>query len=141
MTPRNRITAEEIVDIRNACLDGVSIHDLAARYGRSNSTIAKHTSDLRAKPELPPIEVAPDNPEAERWEQRAACRWSDVDTFFPNEEDKPGIDFAKRICGACAVRATCLQEALDSNLIGIWGGTTDRQRSGMKARARRAAAA
>jgi WhiB family redox-sensing transcriptional regulator len=139
VTARTQLTEAEIAEIRDACLDGVSVHDLAARYGRSNTTIAKHTYDLRAQPEMPPLDVAPDNPHAERWDQRAACRGTDVDVFFPTEDDKAGIDFARRICGTCAVKTPCLQEAMDSGSQGIWAGTTDRQRNGMRDRARRVA--
>lgn len=72
MSPR--LTATEIDEIRDAHLDGVGVRELAARYSRSTTTISKVTFDLRAQPEMPPPEVAPDNPNAERWWQRAACR-------------------------------------------------------------------
>lgn len=141
MTSRTQLTPAQIAEMRDLCIDGMSIRDLAARFGRSTTTVSNYTLDLRAQPELPPLDVAPDNPKAERWDQRAACRGTDREVFFPTEEDKAGINFAKRICAVCPVTVPCMQEAMDFNLQGIWGGTTDRQRGGMKARARRAAAA
>jgi WhiB family redox-sensing transcriptional regulator len=141
VSSRTQLTPAEIEEIRDAHLDGVGVHELAARYRRSTTTISKVTFDLRVQPEMPPLEVAPDNPDAQKWTQRAACRWSDVDTFFPGEDNKPGIEFAQRICAACPVTVPCLQEAMDTGSLGIWAGTTERQRNGMRARARRAAIA
>jgi hypothetical protein len=36
---------------------------------------------------------------------------------------------AKAICAECPYKARCLEYALVNHEIGIWGGTTDRQRS------------
>lgn len=43
---------------------------------------------------------------------------------------------AKKLCLGCKVVAECLTYALDNprHTVGIWGGTTDRQRRGMKRR-------
>jgi WhiB family redox-sensing transcriptional regulator len=143
VTKRAQLTPAQITEMRDLCLDGMGIRELAARFNRSSTTVSNYTADLRARPEMPPLEVAPDNPNADRWWHRAACRDTDVNTFYPGDDDGPGIEFAQRICGACPleVRSACLQEALEAGLQGIWGGTTDRQRHKMSARARRGAAA
>lgn len=52
-------------------------------------------------------------------------------------EGTPGQEaWAKKLCLLCKVGAKCLTYALDNPLhtVGIWGGTTDRQRHGMKRR-------
>src|SRR5258705_414896 len=57
--------------------------------------------------------------------------------FFP----APGkcIDEARAICGACPVREQCLDFALTNGCIGVWGGTTERERSRLRQRNRTSA--
>ncbi|TAH33947.1 WhiB family transcriptional regulator [Candidatus Saccharibacteria bacterium] len=72
-----------------------------------------------------------------------ACKAYDPEMFFPTEEHMPGrgggrlssaSKEAKRVCDTCAVSKICLQYALERGEIGIWGGTTTRQRKEMKGR-------
>ncbi len=55
--------------------------------------------------------------------------------FFP---DRGGSSKAARaICARCPVRAECLQYALErGEMFGIWGGTSERERRGMKSKRR-----
>jgi WhiB family redox-sensing transcriptional regulator len=66
------------------------------------------------------------------WRTRSACRDSDPDIFFPIGSSGPAveqIETARRICGACAVNAECLEFALATNQeAGIWGGCTEEER-------------
>ncbi len=66
---------------------------------------------------------------AERdWRRRAACRGHDTAAFFPLRGEP--IDDARAMCRACPVRVECLEYALDESgdPLGVWGGTSQRQR-------------
>lgn len=77
----------------------------------------------------------------DRWRDRAACRSTDPELFFPVGSTGPvleEIEAAKKVCASCPVREPCLQFALESNQdTGIWGGTTEEERRRIR-RARRA---
>jgi WhiB family transcriptional regulator, redox-sensing transcriptional regulator len=73
------------------------------------------------------------------WTERSACKalgetyGHDTVTrlFFPapGESHEP----AKAICGACVVRAQCLEYALETpEHHGIWGGYSERERQGIR---------
>jgi len=78
--------------------------------------------------------ILPQNPPRPGWMDDGSCHkpaFRDVD-FFPEKGDE---DYAKKrnrakaACSVCAVRATCLQYALDQGLRhGIWGGKTPSER-------------
>ena len=69
--------------------------------------------------------------------------------FFPVDAETPGDvqarnNQAKRICRTCPNRLPCLEQALERNEQGVWGGTTDgdrqqirRNRDDVRAMARR----
>ena len=57
----------------------------------------------------------------------AACRGIDADLFHPDR----GVSTAeaKAVCMSCAVRAECLEFALQNvEKFGVWGGTSERER-------------
>lgn len=67
------------------------------------------------------------------WRDRAACRGSDAELFFPAaEEGSPAylaqVAVAKAVCASCPVRAECLDEALARIPDGIAGGLTPAER-------------
>jgi WhiB family redox-sensing transcriptional regulator len=63
--------------------------------------------------------------QAADWTPLAACRGMN-DRLFPEARDQKR---AKSICFGCAVRASCLAEALDNRIEwGVWGGMTERER-------------
>ncbi|MFF3349874.1 WhiB family transcriptional regulator [Streptomyces sp. NPDC002779] len=66
------------------------------------------------------------------WTERAACRDTDPETFFPLPGASGGVDreaMAKRLCGRCPVARECLREALvHDEGAGIWGGFNARER-------------
>jgi WhiB family transcriptional regulator, redox-sensing transcriptional regulator len=62
-----------------------------------------------------------------RWTDRAACRGTDTEIFFPANPDEEAE--ALSICATCPVRAQCLDYAVrNRETYGIWGGTTPEQR-------------
>jgi WhiB family redox-sensing transcriptional regulator len=75
------------------------------------------------------------------WRDRAACRDTDPELFFPISDMGPGARQAaeaKAVCARCPVREQCLRHALDNGLDhGIFGGTTETERRELARRARR----
>jgi WhiB family redox-sensing transcriptional regulator len=66
-----------------------------------------------------------------RLDEDALCPETDPEIFFP--EKGGSTRDAKKVCGACAVRAACLEYALDHDeKFGIWGGLTERERRKVK---------
>lgn len=64
------------------------------------------------------------------------CR-SDPELWFPSSltrtaEDRSRVNRAKDECAFCPIRLACLEWALDNDETGIWGGTTDDDRSAIK---------
>jgi len=65
------------------------------------------------------------------WQDQAACTGSNPDLWFPGRNDDNA--YARSICRACPVRQECLNHALtEPETIGIWGGTTPRERRAMR---------
>ncbi|MGP8221932.1 MAG: WhiB family transcriptional regulator [Acidimicrobiales bacterium] len=68
------------------------------------------------------------------WTFRAACRGMGTTMFFPALGDS--LQPARAICAECPVREPCLDYALGSveggALPGVWGGTSARERRGLK---------
>jgi WhiB family transcriptional regulator, redox-sensing transcriptional regulator len=66
------------------------------------------------------------------WRKLAACRFAELELFFPAvSADLTGeqAQRAKALCGACPVRRECLQFALATRQsYGVWGGMTERER-------------
>lgn len=63
-----------------------------------------------------------DTQQRAHWSEDAACGQK------PNLADDP--DSLKQLCQYCPVINECFEDAMsDSSLVGIWGGTTERQRS------------
>ncbi len=68
-----------------------------------------------------------------RWRQRAACRGTDLDVFYPERGESAGP--ARQVCAACPVRQPCLEYALSNRIThGIWGGLTERERRPLQSR-------
>lgn len=70
------------------------------------------------------------------WQRHAACRGEPTELFFP-ERGEP-TEPARAICAGCPVREPCLQEALTHDTladIGIWGGTSARERRDLRRQA------
>jgi WhiB family redox-sensing transcriptional regulator len=62
----------------------------------------------------------------------AACKGMDPALFFVGH-GADSYDEARAICAECAVSEACLAYALaDSELHGMWGGTTPRERRAMR---------
>ena len=62
------------------------------------------------------------------WRLKAACRNKETSIFFgsPKSED---IVNAKAVCSSCSVSPQCLMGALQYQYYGVWGNTTEEERS------------
>lgn len=68
------------------------------------------------------------------WQTDALCAQTDPEAFFP--EKGGSTRDAKKVCGACTVRADCLEYALaNDERFGIWGGLSERERRRLRKRA------
>lgn len=64
--------------------------------------------------------------------KNAACIFVDPETFFPPRGTQC-VEQARKICENCYELFACREYALkNSNLKGIWGGTTDTERRKMR---------
>lgn len=63
------------------------------------------------------------------------CMISDPEAWFPNLAQGRSREVlnAKQLCKTCPVRMQCLEYAMsNSDLQGIWGGLTPKERQGMR---------
>lgn len=60
----------------------------------------------------------------------AACRGLDPELFYA--ESGSTVVKAKAVCGACDCRERCLEWAIRREEFGVWGGTTARERAGIR---------
>jgi superfamily II DNA or RNA helicase len=87
-----------------------------------------------------PIEtLARDDKEDHSWRAQAACSGSlATGIFFP--ESGQATRLAKSVCKTCSVRQDCLEAGLrNTELRGIWGGTSEKERRIIRRRRRVAA--
>jgi len=74
------------------------------------------------------------------WQQQAECRGPQAVVFFPPTAHERRVEkaererLAKAICEQCAVRASCLDYALNiREQHGIWGGKSESDRRHLNA--------
>lgn len=70
------------------------------------------------------------------------CTKIDPETFFPELPEKPtgqdkrafnlAINKAKAICNSCVFVNACLEYAITTSVVGVWGGTTERERNNIR---------
>jgi len=66
------------------------------------------------------------------WFADANCLGLDPAVFITERGES--LEPARRICGGCQVRVECPDYALTRSprVVGVWGGTTDRERRNMR---------
>lgn len=69
------------------------------------------------------------------WEADGLCREVDPELFFPQEGSNPRV--AKTICARCSVESECLDFAMLWDVVGVWGGTTEKERRALRGGAAR----
>ncbi len=74
------------------------------------------------------------------WRINAACKDTDPALFFPVGTTGPAVTQianAKEVCIGCLASSDCLQFAIATNQdTGVWGGTTEDERRGIRRRLR-----
>lgn len=76
------------------------------------------------------VEARPSTPVG--WRDSAACKDVGAALFFYDAGENIG---AKEVCSECAVRADCLQDALDNDeRFGVWGGMAYEDRKAYRKR-------
>jgi WhiB family transcriptional regulator, redox-sensing transcriptional regulator len=89
--------------------------------------------------------LAPFQFNPQKWQEMALCAGHpDPDMWFRGKGGFPNPGYsreAKQICGACPVRAECLEYALEvKEDFGLWGGATAKERKEIRRERRRKAA-
>jgi len=59
------------------------------------------------------------------------CAQTEPDLWFPTADRQTGR-LAKSLCSSCPWLEPCLDYALFTDVVGIWGGKTERERSQMR---------
>ena len=62
----------------------------------------------------------------QKWRLQAACADADPELFHPKRGEN--AKKARAFCRRCPVWRSCLAFAVEHNEIGIWAGTTEKQR-------------
>lgn len=62
------------------------------------------------------------------WTAQAACRGAETRIFFV--EAGANLERARGYCDRCEVAAQCLAFALERSELGMWGGTSPKERRG-----------
>lgn len=71
----------------------------------------------------------------DQWQSRGACRkYGRPDLWYPEKTTPPELVLeAREVCVGCKVRSECLQYGMDHpEESGIWGGLTERERTGLR---------
>lgn len=71
--------------------------------------------------------------------EQAACAGTDPEAFFPppGAGQREATRAAIKICMTCPVRLACLTEALEFTELGVWGGTSEKDRQKLSTGKRR----
>lgn len=89
-------------------------------------------------------------PSAPRYDGTQACAGADLELFFPTRRGlaaAESIRVAKALCATCSFLAPCLRYAVTAQgssgvfVAGVWGGTTQAERTRMRLNLSRSAVA
>lgn len=71
-------------------------------------------------------------PDLEPW---VPCRNADPELWFPERRGRSeSPEYAVALCYGCPILDACRDVALNRRVMGIWGGTTERQRDALMRR-------
>lgn len=70
------------------------------------------------------------------YDGRQLCAKEDPEVFFPEDyNDRLAVNVAKDICRACPLQISCAEYAIPQPYLdGVWGATTPRERSRLRAK-------
>jgi WhiB family redox-sensing transcriptional regulator len=67
------------------------------------------------------------------WQRYGACRGESIEAFIPGKGGNFAI--ARQLCAGCTVRQECFDFAMaDEDVVGMWGGMTEREWRRMRER-------
>jgi hypothetical protein len=89
------------------------------------------TASADRTPILPTTPLGVRSGSAIAWMTQGACVSRQEIDWFPRERES--ADEAKAVCAECDVRERCLAQGIVRHEFGIWGGTTERERDGLRA--------
>jgi WhiB family redox-sensing transcriptional regulator len=72
-----------------------------------------------------------DSAPVDDWRDAALCRDYDPEWWFPVGHTGPAlaqVEEAKQVCRRCPVIDECLDLAIRTGAVGVWGGTTEDER-------------
>ena len=106
---------------------------MTGRVGGASLTDSEHAEmvvSILMQPDSGEIDLLDVLAHRPSWQSHAACRGMSPSQFFPRTSDE--ITAAKEVCGRCPVREQCLEMVIDDRRAsGVWGGTTETERSRM----------
>lgn len=71
--------------------------------------------------------------EALRWQDGALCAQTDPEAFVLYRG--ASMKMGRKICAMCDVTESCLAYALENDVEGLWGGTSDAERAKLRKQA------
>ncbi len=62
------------------------------------------------------------------------CEGIDTNLFFAEEDSKnyPQREYLIKVCGNCKAQPECLEYAVTHEILGWWGGTSEKQRDAIR---------
>lgn len=110
-----------------------TLAEIAADHGVTASTCYKVMLcggyGFDGHPLAPKVKTVREPSESIDWMQQAACVGVDPEAFFTDRQRGQRVDpMVREICDGCPVKAECLDYATRHGEIGVWGGTTERER-------------
>jgi WhiB family redox-sensing transcriptional regulator len=60
--------------------------------------------------------------------QDRGCVDVEASVFYPRQQTRGAVDYAKQFCDLCPITNECREYARIHDLDGIWGGTTEAER-------------
>jgi WhiB family redox-sensing transcriptional regulator len=114
--------------MNEALVDPPARHRPVEPWPAVNEAVTRWLMTTGGGEELPTLEDFLHRPE---WHQRAACRGVGAAAYVIGRGGQ--YDAARELCAVCPVHDECLAVALaDPELMGLWGGTTERERRAMR---------
>lgn len=110
----------------------------ASQWGSGRLTAAERAQWSREQTVRAELAALSGGAVAGEWAARGACAGRGDDLMFPigvrgSRVYDRQVAVAKRVCGACPVRAECLVHALDAGeSVGVWGGLDAVERSALR---------
>lgn len=71
--------------------------------------------------------------------EQGVCGDADPDLFLSESKSPNKYQYAKALCQRCPLKEACLDYAIETRVVGVWGGTDEVEREKIRKEARRQA--